>query len=82
MIDSGVNGAPVISEEEFNELKRLQQLKEQYRATQEDMETAKRGLRYCERQVQLARQKLVEGIVCSFVSKALRLLLTQNRSNN
>ena len=73
VIDSGVNGAPIISEEEFNALKRLQTLKEQYRATQEDMETAKRGLRYCERQVQLARQKLVEGIVCCLEGTALAL---------
>lgn len=55
-------GAAIISEDEFNELNRLKDLKTSYKADFEQLKNLKTEVAYCQKQVDLCRQKLIQGI--------------------
>ncbi|CAD5115830.1 DgyrCDS4768 [Dimorphilus gyrociliatus] len=55
------NGAPIISEEEYNELNRLKGLKNSYKTDFEELKNLKTEVAYCQKQVDLCRQKLIQG---------------------
>ena len=56
-----VDGDIIISEEEFTEIKRLQDLKLSYRKDFDELKQLKSEVHYCEKLVDQCRQRLIQG---------------------
>ena len=55
------DGDIVISEDEFNEIKRLKELKHNYRNDYDELKNLKAEVQYCQRLVDQCRQRLIQG---------------------
>ena len=63
------DGDVIISEEEFLEIKRLKELKQQYRQGYDELKNLKAEVQYCQKLVDQCRQRLING-------KLLYIILT------
>lgn len=55
------DGDVIISEEEFLEIKRLKELKQQYRQGYDELKNLKAEVQYCQKLVDQCRQRLING---------------------
>ena len=55
------DGDIVISENEFLEIKRLKELKQNYRNDFDELKNLKAEVQYCQRLVDQCRQRLIQG---------------------
>ena len=62
-------GDIIISEEEFLEIKKLKDLKIQYKSNFDELKNLKSEVQYCQRLVDQARQRLIQGETFNNFSK-------------